>query len=133
VDRSGWAVAEARLAYRSLGLGGSARVGDLVQAPLDAGSVLAAFAVNELEAPARARLLEGLLAAARRGASVLVVEPIARRPISWWGGWEAAVVAAGGRSDEWRLAVELPDLVRRLDEAAGLCHRELTGRSLFLP
>jgi hypothetical protein len=41
-------------------------------------------------------------------------------------------VAAGGRADEWRFRVPLPDVVARLDRAAGLDHRELTCRSLWI-
>ncbi|HKQ60062.1 MAG TPA: hypothetical protein VJS92_02180, partial [Candidatus Polarisedimenticolaceae bacterium] len=42
------------------------------------------------------------------------------------------VRAAGGRADEWRLPAELPEPLRKLDRAAGLDHRELTARSLWL-
>src|SRR5258705_423315 len=45
----------------------------------------------------------------------------------------ASASAAGGRADEWRFAVDLPPLLRTLDKAAGLNHRELTVRSLWLP
>ena len=50
----------------------------------------------------------------------------------WWGSWQLAFAAAGGRADEWRFHVELPPIVAKLDKAAGLNHRELKGRSLFL-
>ena len=43
----------------------------------------------------------------------------------------APLVAAGGRTDEWRVGVELPPIVAKLDRAAGLDHREITGRSLW--
>ena len=39
----------------------------------------------------------------------------------------------GDGLDEWRFAVDLPPLVRLLDKAAGLDHRELTLRSLYCP
>jgi hypothetical protein len=39
----------------------------------------------------------------------------------------------GGRADEWRFRVELPERLALMDRAAGLDHRELTGRSLWLP
>ena len=39
---------------------------------------------------------------------------------------------AGGRADEWRVDADLPELVARLDRAAGLDHRELTAKSFWL-
>jgi hypothetical protein len=63
---------------------------------------------------------------------VLIVEPIARRQARWWEEWREAVLAAGGRADEWRFGVERPAFVAELDRASGLNHRELSGRSLFL-
>jgi hypothetical protein len=38
----------------------------------------------------------------------------------------------GGREDTWRFPVTLPEPLALLDRAAGLDHRELTGRSLWL-
>jgi hypothetical protein len=63
---------------------------------------------------------------------VLVVEPLAGGAAPWWNRWRDATRLAGGRVDEWRLRVELPPIVEKLDRAAGLNHRELTGRSLWL-
>jgi len=62
-----------------------------------------------------------------------VIEPIARRLMSWWDEWARDWKKAGGREDEWRFAVELPERLALMDKAAGLDHRELTGRSLWLP
>ncbi len=132
IDRSPWAVEEARWTYRTLALRGEARAGEADRARLGAGGVLAAFTVNELDQDARSRLLARMLHAATDGARLLVVEPIARATTPWWNGWSAAFASAGGRDDEWRFPVDLPPLVRRLDAAAGLDHRELTGRSLWL-
>ena len=68
-----------------------------------------------------------------RGARVLVVEPIASRPVPWWTAWADAFVQAGGRADLWRFPSSLPPLLALLDKAAGLDHRVLTARSLWLP
>jgi hypothetical protein len=134
VDRSGWAVAEARWTLLRLGLDGRATRADAASGPLaGAGAgILAAFTVNELAEEPRGRLLGRLLEAARLGSAVLVVEPIARRVNPWWPEWAEAVRAAGGREDEWRLRPELPDRLALLGKAAGLDSRELTGRSLVL-
>jgi|SRR5438876_1512013 len=134
VDRNAWAVEEATWNLRALGVRGQGRRGDLESTPLTGGgeAILLAYTVNELEADPRRRLLERLIAAARRGAQALVVEPIAKRSIPWWSEWSEAFRAAGGREDAWRFPVELPERLRLLDRAAGLDHRELTGRSLWL-
>jgi hypothetical protein len=63
---------------------------------------------------------------------VLVVEPIARRIAPWWGDWQDAFERRGGRSDDWRFAVSLPDRQRALARAAGLDPQVLTARSLWL-
>jgi hypothetical protein len=94
-------------------------------------SILAAFAVNEVRDEARDPLLQLLFERAGRGDRVLVVEPLAGFVAPWWQGWQVAVERAGGRADEWRFRVALPPLVAKLDRAAGLNHRELTGRSLW--
>jgi ribosomal protein RSM22 (predicted rRNA methylase) len=134
VDQSGWAVAETRWTLQQLGLRGDARRCGIERArlPRSGEAALAAYTLNELAEQERGALLEPLLAAARAGAQVLVVEPIARRVAPWWGGWREAFLAAGGRDDEWRFRVALPDAVARLDRATRLDHRELTARSLYL-
>jgi SAM-dependent methyltransferase len=134
VDRSGWAVEEARWNYRALGVHGRTIRGDLMKTALPGRGhgILAAYTVNELDDTARAALLPRLLEVARRGARVLVVEPIARRPFPWWESWSAAFREAGGRDDAWRFPADLPERLRLFDRAARLDHREITGRSLWL-
>jgi len=73
-----------------------------------------------------------LIRTARSGAPVLIVEPIARRLVSWWDNWAEEWKKCGGREDEWRFRVPLPERLALMDRAAGLDHRELTGRSLWL-
>jgi SAM-dependent methyltransferase len=134
VDRSGWAVAEARWTFARLGVDGRARRADAVAAPLPGSraGLLAAFTVNELPDEARRRLLVRLVEAARSGSTVLVVEPISRRVNPWWPEWAEAFEGAGGREDEWRVRPDLPDRLALLGKAAGLDSLELTGRSLAL-
>jgi len=134
VELNGWAVEEARLNLRALGLRGRVSKGDVLGARLPrAGGVLLAWTLNELEPEPAAALLERLLAAQGEGAALLVVEPIARRVAAAWPLWATAFESRGGRQDEWRFPAELPERLRLLDKAAGLDHRELTARSLFLP
>jgi hypothetical protein len=101
---------------------------------MKAGSAaITAYVLNELVADVRARVEDQLFAAAERGVRVLILEPIARGVAPWWGDTARRAEGAGGRADEWRFEVELPPLLRTLDKAAGLNHRELTVRSIWLP
>jgi hypothetical protein len=134
IDRHPWPVAEAAATYRMFHLAASVRQGDIAsvtlpKAPL---SILAAFTMNELPDRERDALLTRLVERARHGDRVLIVEPLAGFVARWWNRWRDAFEAAGGRADEWRLRAELPAIVAKLDRAAGLNHREITGRSLWL-
>ena len=133
-DRNPWAVQETGWTYRTIGLRGNARSGDVIRVRLPGlgNGIVAAFTANELGAKDREKLKTGLLEAASKGAAVLVVEPIARRLTPWWREWSQAFVDAGGRADDWRFETALPDSLKLMDKAAGLDHRELTGRSLWL-
>lgn len=134
-DRHPWAVEEANWTYRMLRVRGRARTGDVARVQLPAKSataILAAYAVNELSETLRSALLERMLASAESGARVLVIEPIARGPVPWWPTWSTAFANQGGRADEWRFAVPLPERQLQLARAAGLRPRELTARSLYL-
>jgi hypothetical protein len=130
IDRHPWALAEALETYRAFGLSARTQRVDVAIARLPSSAILAAFTVNELGDAARDALLPRLLDRASNGGRVLIVEPVAR--FTWWNRWRAAFAAAGGRDDEWRIRVELPPIVAKLDRAAGLHHQELTARSLWL-
>ena len=134
IDRHPWTLGEAAAAYRAFGLSATVRQGDIATANLPKGpvSILAAFTMNELAEPARDALLARLVDRASHGDRVLIVEPLAGFVARWWNRWRDTFEAAGGRADEWRLRIELPPIVAKLDRAAGLNHREITGRSLWL-
>jgi SAM-dependent methyltransferase len=134
IDKHQWAVAEASRTYRQFGLRATTRQGDAARVPIPTRrtGIVAGWLANELTDDGRAVLRRRLLDASRRGAAILVVEPVARGVAPWWDAWEGALVGAGGRSDEWRFRVTLPEIVRRLGRAAGLSPDELTARSLWL-
>lgn len=134
LDSHPWAVAEAAATYTAFGLDADVRRGDVARArlPAPADGLIAGWVLNEVNDTVREQLLSRMLEAAARGTRVLVVEPIATRMSPWWRAWSQAFVNAGGRADEWRFRTELPDLVRRLDRAAGMRHDELTARSLWV-
>jgi hypothetical protein len=134
IDRHPWATVEAGWTYRLMHLRHQTRTGDLSRMPRvpPDGAVIAAYVLNELPERARRPLEDRLLRAAATGARVLIVEPIARGVTPWWDLTAERIVRAGGRADEWRVQAELPPLLRLFDKAAGLRHRELTARTLYL-
>ena len=131
-DVSAWAVEEANWTYQTLGVRGHARRGTVaeIRLPTTPSTILAAFVINELDEHTRGLALERLVAAARAGHRVLVIEPIARAVTPWWSAWRRALEPLGGHARDWRFRVELPALLRDFDKSAGLDHRELTARSL---
>jgi SAM-dependent methyltransferase len=134
IDRHPWAIGEAAATYRAFGIPATVRQDDIARAALPKApvSMLAAFTLNELPDTEREALLTRLLQRGREGDRILIVEPLAGFVARWWKRWREAFEAAGGRADEWRIRTELPPIVAKLDRAAGLNHREITGRSLWL-
>jgi hypothetical protein len=133
VDRNSWVLQECKWTYQQLGVRGTTKAVDINAMRIPHHSaVIAAFTINELDDAVRDRFRKEFFTVAEKGAPVLVIEPIARRVTSWWDEWAREWKAAGGREDEWRFRVELPERLALMDKAAGLDHRELTGRSLWL-
>lgn len=132
VDRSGWALDEARLTWEALGVPGRAQR----EEPLH---VLRAVSVRDLvllSEPERSVLPEeaGPLGArlamlARRGTRVLVLGPLASPP-GYWPLWSEALSASGGREEFVRVAIERPRLIREIDKAARLDHQVIGARVL---
>lgn len=134
IDRNSWAIGEAKWTYGAFHLRAAVRSEDLSTFKIGKNTaVIAAFTINELSEEVRARMFREMLSVARQGLPVLVIEPIARGVASWWSDWAKEWIAAGGREDEWRFSVPLPEFLALMDKAAGLDHRELTGRSLWIP
>ena len=135
LDRHPWSVSEARWTYATLGLDGRARQSDVVRLPVqrEGSAIVAAYVLNEVTAEARTAIEAVLVEAAGHRARVLIIEPISRSVSPWWDALAARLATVGGRQDEWRFRVELPPLLRLLDRAAGLDHRELTARSIYIP
>jgi hypothetical protein len=134
IDVRPWALEEAAATYKVFKLHADIHRGDVARArvPKSADALIAGWVLNEVIDETRSSLLPKLLDVAARGMRVLIVEPIATRVSPWWPQWASAFESAGGRADEWRFRVELPDLLRRLDRASGMRHDELTARSLAL-
>ena len=136
VDRSGWALREARHTHAAFGLRGRTRRAALPDAlpRLRTGDALVlGWMANELEQAARVRLLDFAAAACEAGTPLLVLEPLARRIAPWWPTWAARLVPLGAADLELHVEEELPEWVARLDAASGLDHTTLGARVLAAP
>ena len=135
LDVHPWAVGESRWTYGQLGVDGNARRADISQLSLrrPPDAIAAGYTLNELDDGPREAMLAELVERAAGGTAVLVIEPIARTIAPWMTRWAARAAATGGRSDEWRVALELPAIVKRLELASGLDRSEVTARTLYWP
>jgi hypothetical protein len=133
VDRHPWSLTEAAATYRAFDFNARVRRGDALEAVPTKGTagIIATFVVNELPAEIRRRLLARLLERAKRGDRIVIIEPLARSIAPWWDEWTDAFAGVGGRADEWRFPIDRPAIVAKLDRAAGLDHRETSGRSII--
>jgi SAM-dependent methyltransferase len=151
LDINTWALDEARWSWQHLGLshqivrGDASRLASLLGAPASRSRVAAlprpampctivlAYVVNELAAEAQDALLQTLSTAARNGHEILLLEPIARRISPWWERWSTALCKVGGRADEWKLNLAMPEKLRLLDKASGMRHTHVKVRTLYVP
>lgn len=136
LDRAAWALAEARRTFAALGVAGRTRRADLpagVPRLRSEDLVCAGFVLNECRPELRERLLRLLRRALSDGARVLVLEPLARGAAPWWDEAAAALAPAGAASALVKYSIERPDWIARLDDAAGLDHREIGARVLWGP
>jgi SAM-dependent methyltransferase len=133
IDRHPWAVSETRWTFSQLGIKGVAKQGDISRLNRYAGEcVIAAYTLNELPDDTRDDVEQHLCEHARHGGRVLILEPLARSVAPWWPDTAKRIIGMGGRSDEWKLTVEVPPVVGLLGTAAGLNYRELRFQTLFL-
>jgi hypothetical protein len=134
IDAHPWALGETLFTYRTFGLQGETHRADVARCtlPRHIDALIAGWVLNELTDTARDVVQRTMFRAVEHGAQLLIVEPIATRISPWWAEWARHVENAGGRSDEWRFPLRLPEFLQRLDRAAGLRHEVLTARSLYL-
>jgi SAM-dependent methyltransferase len=136
LDRSAWALGEARHTFAAFAVRGRTRRAELPAGVprLSASDLVAAgWLLNEGGASFRARLRGVLTRALEAGARVLVLEPLARGVAPWWDDFAAALAPAGAASALLKWSIERPDWIARLDAAAGLDHREIGARVLWGP
>jgi hypothetical protein len=131
LDRSAFALAEARHTLAAFGLRGETRRTQLPAgipklAPGDV-AVLGWF-LNECGDAARERVLRAVERGLEVGAGALVLEPLAGGAVPWWGEIAARLEARGFATGAVRWCMERPPFVAALDGAARLDHRELGAR-----
>lgn len=126
IDVNPWCLEESAWTYRYFGLDYKIRRGDLLAwcRPEPGCGWLAAYVIDELTADERGALLSRIRRCLQTGGTLLVVEPISRRISRWMEEWEAVLSGFSTRLDDWRFSLELPDLLLRLDRAAGLRNAE---------
>jgi hypothetical protein len=143
IDLHPWAVTETNWSWRTLGLNGRARRGNIVTAclrlrqrsrrsSLEGTGIVLAWTVNELSDEARQTLLPALVDLAQQGASILLIEPISRRVAPWWNEWEAAFARTGGIAREWPARIGFTQRRADLDRDAGFQRETLGARSLCI-
>jgi len=136
LDRSAWALGEARRSFAALGVAGRTRRAELpagVPRVRPGDLLCAGWTLNECPPELRARIVEQLTRALDAGARVIVLEPLARAAAPWWDELAAALAPRGFASALHKWAIERPDWIERLDQASGLDHREIGARVLWGP
>ena len=136
VDRSGFALSEARHTYAAFGLLARTKRALLPEAtPRAAAGDLwvLGWSVNELDASARDEMGARLVGALERGVRVLLLEPLAGGVSPWWPQWCAALGAHGVVDFESKQRIVQPEWIARLDRAAALDHRVNGARVLAGP
>jgi len=136
IDRSGFALSEARHTYAAFGLLAQTRRAQLPGAsPRPAAGELwvLGWAVNELDERSRNALGEHLVRAIESGVRVLLLEPLAGGVVPWWSEWCAELARLGVVDRESKARVALPEWITRVDRASGLDHRVVGARVLVGP
>jgi SAM-dependent methyltransferase len=136
IDRSGFALREARSTYASFGVPAKTRRGRVPAAlprPREGDFWLFGYAINEFSESDRDALLEALELAIAAGVRVLILEPLASAATRWWPAWRGPLKAMGLRCDTWKRSLARPEWISRLDRAAGLDHRVLGARAALGP
>lgn len=136
LDRSGFALSEARRTYRAFGLRGETR---RVQLPTGAPKLgrgdlaVAGWFLNECDEAPRERLLSALERGFDAGARALVLEPLSGRVVPWWDAFAARLATHGVATGSVRWVMRRPSWIADMDKAAHLDHRELGARIAFGP
>lgn len=136
IDRSGFALTEARRTYGAFGLlvrTSRGRIPDVLPRAEEGDLWVLGWSANELAASEREALLERLVRAIGFGARVALFEPLAGAAVPWWRTWRETLEPLGVSDFECKVPVTLPEWIARLDKASGLDHRVLGTRLMLGP
>jgi SAM-dependent methyltransferase len=136
IDRSGFALSEARHTYAAFGLLAQTKralLPDAAPRPQAGDLWVLGWAVNELDAGARDGLGARVVGALQRGVRLLLLEPLAGGVSPWWAEWCSALGAHGVVDFESKTRIVQPEWIARLDRAAALDHRVVGARVLAGP
>ena len=135
IDRSQWAIEEARACYRAFGLSGSTKRATLPggMPRIESGDLLVAgWSINELEEGSLTAMLETLNRALKKGAGLLIVEPISEKICPWWGAWRRKYQPLGVQEFRVKFPWNRPEWIQRMDKAAHMNHSILSARVLAM-
>ena len=136
IDRSGFALSEARHTYAAFGLLSHTKRAQLPSAtprPAPGEVWVLGWAVNELDDRSRNALGERIVRAIEAGVRLLLLEPLASGVVPWWSEWCAELSPFGVVDLESKARVALPEWISRVDRASGLDHRVIGARVLAGP
>ena len=136
IDRSAWALDEARRTWSSFGLNSRTRRANLPDTVPRGGlgDVLAAgWIVSELAAEERRALLLRLQATLRKDGKIFVIQPFSPSLSPWWNEWADALAPWGVRDEVIRVSIQRPVWIQEMDTAAKLDHQVLSARILAGP
>jgi len=136
IDRSGFALSEARHTYAAFGLLSHTKRAQLPGAaprPAPGELWVLGWAVNELDDRSRNALGERVVRAIESGVRLLLLEPLAGGVVPWWSEWCAELAKLRVFDFESKARVVLPEWIARVDRAASLDHRVIGARVLAGP
>lgn len=136
IDRSGFALTEARRTYAAFGLLARTvrgRIPDVLKRVEEGDLWVLGWSANEMAEDDREALLERIVRAIGFGGRVLLLEPLAGAAVPWWRAWRETLAPLGVADFECKVPVALPEWIARLDKASGLDHRVLGARMLIGP
>ncbi len=134
IDRSGWALEEARRTWAAFGIAGRALREELpggLPFPARGRLLVLGWTASRLDPGPRERLLARAVAHAKKGGGVLVLEPVSRKAgVAWWNLWSERLAPVGVREETIRVAIHRPRFLREMDRAARLDHQVIGARVL---
>lgn len=122
VDRSSFALHEARWTYQALRLKGetSRSITEALESIRRPEGVVIGWTLNELDDGRRALIADRLVPWISKGSRLLVIEPVSKRVAPWWDEWAGRFQKERCSVLERRLRLDMPPKIALLARSAGL-------------